>query len=44
MEPCCGTEGLRFNSKSLIGKAHGALANRLSIKRIMATLMNVSLL
>lgn len=31
-------------AKSLFGKAHAALANRLSIKRIMATLMNVSLL
>ena len=31
-------------SKSLVGKVHAPLASRLSIKRIMATVMNVSLL
>ena len=37
-------EALRRSSKSLFGKVHTSLASRLTIKRIIATLMNVSLL
>jgi hypothetical protein len=42
---CFRFAGRRFAfSKSLFGKVHTCLASRFSIRRIMATLMNVSLL